>query len=211
MINIEDVYSYFSKDEFFTNSWFRLVYLTHKLTYGDPESSWNLFREGDEWVRMKIYRNQKTILKKYKKESDACHDYVLFDLIKHKLDDEILKIERDKRNLFNIHEQPIFSVDDLYKVFYLYGCPKRYLSSCKDPQANTILIDASSSRIVVDVVRSKRSNICTLEGTLNDNSMCLWVIVSLFWKLMEYKQELQSIGIIGDDYSDSDILSFVRI
>ena len=32
-------------------------------------------------------------LKKYKKESDACHDYILFDLLNYKLSEEIMKIE----------------------------------------------------------------------------------------------------------------------
>jgi hypothetical protein len=211
MVTIKKVYSYFSKDEFFANRWCKLVIFGDKLSYGDPEVSWDLIKEGEEWIRIKKNRDKNTILKKYKKESDACHDYVLFDLLNYKLSEEILKIEYDKRHLFDIHEQSIFSIDNLYEVFHLFGCPNKYLSSDKNPQVNTIIIDVSLDKIVVDVFRSKRMNICTLEGTLNDFSMRLWVIVSLFWKLMEHKQDLQEIGIIGDDYSDSDILNFLKV
>jgi hypothetical protein len=211
MVTIKKVYSYFSKDEFFANRWCKLVIFGDKLSYGDPEVSWDLIKEGEEWIRIKKNRDKNTILKKYKKESDACHDYVLFDLLNHKLSEEIMKIEYDKRHLFDIHEQSIFSIDNLYEVFHLFGCPNKYLSSDKNPQVNTIIIDVSLDKIVVDVFRSKRMNICTLEGTLNDFSMRLWVIVSLFWKLMEHKQDLQEIGIIGDDYSDSDILNFLKV
>jgi hypothetical protein len=211
MVTIKKVYSYFSKDEFFANRWCKLVIFGDKLSYGDPEVSWDLIKEGEEWIRIKKNRDKNTILKKYKKESDACHDYVLFDLLNHKLSEEIMKIEYDKRHLFDIHEQSIFSIDNLYEVFHLFGCPNKYLSSDKNPQVNTIIIDVSLDKIVVDVFRSKRMNICTLEGTLNDFSMRLWVIVSLFWKLMEHKQDLQEIGIIGDDYSDSYILNFLKV
>lgn len=211
MVTIKKVYSYFSKDEFFANGWCKLVIFGDKLSYGDPEVSWDLIKEGEEWIRIKKNRDKNTILKKYKKESDACHDYVLFDLLNYKLSNEILKIEYDKRHLFDIHEQSIFSIDNLYEVFHLFGCPNKYLSSDKNPQVNTIIIDISFDKIVVDVVRNKRMNICTLEGSLNDFSMRLWVIVSLFWKLMEHKQDLQEIGIIGDDYSDSDILNFLKV
>lgn len=211
MVTIKKVYSYFSKDEFFANGWCKLVIFSDKLSYGDPEVSWDLIKEGEEWIRIKKNRDKNTILKKYKKESDACHDYVLFDLLNYKLSNEILKIEYDKRHLFDIHEQSIFSIDNLYEVFHLFGCPNKYLSSDKNPQVNTIIIDISFDKIVVDVVRNKRMNVCTLEGSLNDFSMRLWVIVSLFWKLMEHKQDLQEIGIIGDDYSDSDILNFLKV
>jgi hypothetical protein len=211
MVTIKKVYSYFSKDEFFANRWCKLVIFGDKLSYGDPEVSWDLIKEGEEWIRIKKNRDKNTILKKYKKESDACHDYVLFDLLNYKLSEEILKIEYDKRHLFDIHEQSIFSIDNLYEVFHLFGCPNKYLSSDKNPQVNTIIIDVSLDKIVVDVFRSKRMNICTLEGTLNDFSMRLWVIVSLFWKLMEHKQDLQEIGIIEEDYSDSDILNFLKV
>lgn len=211
MVTIKKVYSFFSKDEFFANEQFKLMSFSDKLIYGDPEVSWSLIKEGEEWIRMKKNRGQNTILKKYKKESDACHDYVLFDLLNYKLSEEIIKIEYDKRNLFNIHEQPIFSIDDLYEVFHLFGCPDKYLSSNKKPQVNTVVIEVSLGKIFVDVFRNKRINVCTLEGTLNEFSMSLWVIVSLFWKLMEHKQDLQEIGIIGDDYSDSDILNFLRV
>jgi len=211
MVTIKKVYSYFSKNEFFANRWCKLVILGDKLSYGDPEVSWDLIKEGEEWIRIKKNRDKNTILKKYKKESDAYHYYVLFDLLNYKLSNEILKIEYDKRHLFDIHEQSIFSIDNLYEVFHLFGCPNKYLSSDKNPQVNTIIIDISFDKIVVDVVRNKRMNICTLEGTLNDFSMRLWVIVSLFWKLMEHKQDLQEIGIIEDDYSDSDILNFLKV
>lgn len=211
MVTIKKVYSYFSKDEFFANGWCKLVIFSDKLSYGDPEVSWDLIKEGEEWIRIKKNRDKNTILKKYKKESDACHDYVLFDLLNYKLSNEILKIEYDKRHLFDIHEQSIFSIDNLYEVFHLFGCPDKYLSSDKNPQVNTIIIDVSLDKIVVDVFRNKRMNVCTLEGTLNDFSMRLWVIVSLFWKLMEHKQDLQEIGIIEDDYSDSDILNFLKV
>ena len=211
MVTIKKVYSYFSKDEFFANGWCKLVIFSDKLSYGDPEVSWDLIKEGEEWIRIKKNRDKNTILKKYKKESDACHDYVLFDLLNYKLSNEILKIEYDKRHLFDIHEQSIFSIDNLYEVFHLFGCPDKYLSSDKNPQVNTIIIDVSLDKIVVDVFRNKRMNVCTLEGTLNDFSMRLWVIVSLFWKLMEHKQDLQEIGIIEEDYSDSDILNFLKV
>lgn len=211
MVTVKNLYSHFSKDEFFTNREFKLVSFSDKLIYGDPEVSWALIKEGEEWIRIKKNRGQNTILKKYKKESDACHDYILFDLLNYKLSEEIMKIEYDKRHLFNIYEQSIFSIDDLYEVFLLFGCPNKYLSSDKNPQVNTIIIDISFDKIVVDVVRNKRMNICTLEGSLNDFSMRLWVIVSLFWKLMEHKQELQEIGIIEEDYSDSDILDFLKV
>ena len=85
MVTIKKVYSYFSKDEFFANGWCKLVIFSDKLSYGDPEVSWDLIKEGEEWFRIKKNRDKNTILKKYKKESDACHDYVLFDLLNYKL------------------------------------------------------------------------------------------------------------------------------
>lgn len=211
MVTIKKVYSYFSKDEFFANRWCKLVIFGDKLSYGDPEVSWDLIKEGEEWIRIKKNRDKNTILKKYKKESDACHDYVLFDLLNYKLSEEILKIEYDKRHLFNMYEKDVDSIEQLYNMFNLFGLPNKYISTNVNTRENTIVVDVFSNKITVDVVRNKRMNICTLEGSLNDFSMRLWVIVSLFWKLMEHKQDLQEIGIIEEDYSDSDILNFLKV
>jgi hypothetical protein len=211
MVTIKKVYSYFSKDEFFANRWCKLVIFGDKLSYGDPEVSWDLIKEGEEWFRIKKNRGQNTILKKYIKESDACHDYVLFDLLNYKLSEEILKIEYDKRHLFDMYEKDVDSIEQLYNMFNLFGLPNKYISTNVNTRENTIVMDVFSNKITVDVVRNKRMNICTLEGTLNDFSMRLWVIVSLFWKLMEHKQDLQEIGIIEEDYSDSDILNFLKV
>ena len=211
MVTIKKVYSYFSKDEFFANRWCKLVILGDKLSYGDPEVSWDLIKEGEEWIRIKKNRDKNTILKKYKKESDACHDYVLFDLLKSSTHDEADKIELKNRCLFNMYEKDVDSIEQLYNMFNLFGLPNKYISTNVNTRENTIVVDVFSNKITVDVVRNKRMNICTLEGSLNDFSMRLWVIVSLFWKLMEHKQDLQEIGIIGDDYSDSDILNFLKV
>lgn len=211
MVTIKKVYSYFSKDEFFANRWCKLVIFGDKLSYGDPEVSWDLIKEGEEWIRIKKNRDKNTILKKYKKESDACHDYVLFDLLKSSTHDEALKIEYKKRCLFDMYEKDVDSIEQLYNMFNLFGLPNKYISTNVNTRENTIVVDVFSNKITVDVVRNKRMNICTLEGSLNDFSMRLWVIVSLFWKLMEHKQDLQEIGIIGDDYSDSDILNFLKV
>jgi hypothetical protein len=211
MVTIKKVYSYFSKDEFFANRWCKLVIFGDKLSYGDPEVSWDLIKEGEEWIRIKKNRDKNTILKKYKKESDACHDYVLFDLLNYKLSEEILKIEYDKRHLFDMYEKDVDSIEQLYNMFNLFGLPNKYISTNVNTRENTIVMDVFSNKITVDVVRNKRMNICTLEGSLNDFSMRLWVIVSLFWKLMEHKQDLQEIGIIEEDYSDSDILNFLKV
>ena len=73
MVTIKEVYSYFIKDEFFANGWFKLVSLSDKLIYGDPEVSWILIKEGEEWIRMKKYRDQNTILKKYKNQHHPQH------------------------------------------------------------------------------------------------------------------------------------------
>ena len=99
----------------------------------------------------------------------------------------------------------------MYEVFHSFGCPIKYLSTNENPQKNTIVVDTSSGKIVVELVRDRRIEICSLDGSFSDHAMLLWVIVSLFWKLMEHKQELQDIGIIGEDYSDSDILEFLRV
>lgn len=211
MVTIKKVYSYFSKDEFFANRWCKLVIFGDKLSYGDPEVSWDLIKEGEEWIRIKKNRDKNTILKKYKKESDACHDYVLFDLLKSSTHDEALKIEYKNRCLFDMYEKDVDSIEQLYNMFNLFGLPNKYISTNVNTRENTIVVDVFSNKITVDVVRNKRMNICTLEGSLNDFSMRLWVIVSLFWKLMEHKQDLQEIGIIEEDYSDSDILNFLKV
>lgn len=211
MVTIKKVYSYFSKDEFFANRWCKLVIFGDKLSYGDPEVSWDLIKEGEEWIRIKKNRDKNTILKKYKKESDACHDYVLFDLLKSSTHDEAHKIELKNRCLFDMYEKDVDSIEQLYNMFNLFGLPNKYISTNVNTRENTIVVDVFSNKITVDVVRNKRMNICTLEGSLNDFSMRLWVIVSLFWKLMEHKQDLQEIGIIEEDYSDSDILNFLKV
>ena len=64
MVTIKKVYSFFSKDEFFANEQFKLMIFSDKLIYGDPEVSWSLIKEGEEWIRMKKNRGQNTILKK---------------------------------------------------------------------------------------------------------------------------------------------------
>ncbi|MBR5644035.1 MAG: hypothetical protein IKW77_07600 [Salinivirgaceae bacterium] len=215
MVNIEDVYSYFSKDEFFTTEYYKLNLWYHgditSLSYGDPEISMALVKKNKEFFRIHRNRNNESIKKKYLSEFDACHDFILFDFLKDKINDEAFRIELKQRCFFDMHVTNIDSIDQIYNMFSLFGFPDKYISSNKNPRENTIIVDAFSDKITVDVVKNKRINICTLEGTLNQNSMLLWVMACLFWKLMEYKQDLQNIGIIGDDYLDSDILSFVRI
>jgi hypothetical protein len=64
MVTIKKVYSYFSKDEFFANRWCKLVIFGDKLSYGDPEVSWDLIKEGEEWIRIKKKQRQKYDIKK---------------------------------------------------------------------------------------------------------------------------------------------------
>jgi len=96
------------------------------------------------------------------------------------------------------------------KLWYLFGCPDDYISTDKSPRKNTIAIDASDGKIVVELVRDSRIEVCSLVGTLNDWAMLLWVKIASFWKLMEYRKELQTLGITGEDYSDFEVLRFLR-
>jgi hypothetical protein len=216
MVTIKNVYLYFSKEKFHTTEYFKLKLSNNgeitKLYYGDPESSKELVKKNDkEFFRREIYRNRETIIKKYLSESNACHDFILFDFLKSSTHDEAHKIELKNRCLFDMYEKDVDSIEQLYNMFNLFGLPNKYISTNVNTRENTIVVDVFSNKITVDVVRNKRMNICTLEGTLNDFSMRLWVIVSLFWKLMEHKQDLQEIGIIEEDYSDSDILNFLKV
>ena len=216
MVTIKNVYSSFSKDEFFTTEYFRLRLRDEgdiiELYYGDSEISNALVKKNNkEFLRVYVYRNRETIIKKYISEYKACHDFILFDFLKDNIQEDAHKIELERRCLFDMYEKKISSVDQFYSMCKLFGFPDKYISFNENPREETIIVEAFLHRITVDVVKNKRINICTLEGSINDNSMRLWVIVYLFWKLMVYKQKLRTIGIIEDDYSDSDIVEFMSL
>ena len=215
MVTIKNIYSYFSKEKFLTTEFFSLRLRNDgditKLYYGDPEFCKELVKKNNEFFRIEMYRNRETIKKIYLSEFNVCHDFILFDFLKDYIRDEAHKIELKNRCFFDRSENNIDSTEQLYNMFNLFGLPNKYISTNVNPLENTIIVDVFSDKITVDVMRNKRINICIIEGTLKKYSMRLWVIACLFWKLMEHKQDLQEIGIIGDDYSDSDILEFLRV